>query len=100
MRVTTASLCVGTQEQVDGTCSKTQASLDGRIGYSYRLVRDVPLQGKKRDYVCLRHHYAMVSSQMPMAYREIGAHAERFESLSADGVSEKDMKSMQHKWSR
>jgi len=44
-----------------------------------------------------KHHYAMVSSRVPMAYRETGAHPERFESLSADGVSKKDMKSVQRK---
>ncbi len=37
----------------------------------------------------------MASSRMPIVYRETGAHAERFESLSAHGVSEKDMKRMQ-----
>jgi hypothetical protein len=53
-----------------------------------------------RNVVTFIEDYAIVCPQAPMAYRETGAHAERFERLSADGVSEKDMKSMQHKWPR
>jgi hypothetical protein len=50
-----------------------------------------------RNVVTFIEDYAIVCPRAPMVYREIGAHAERFESLSADGVSEKDMKNVQRK---